>query len=73
MSLQSEQPICIFLSFTPTLNSLNLDKHFLNTPSSLVIDSLEGLCAVNPRLALDVQNKSKFTNNNTRTMITNVR
>ncbi|CAL1715006.1 unnamed protein product [Somion occarium] len=32
-------------------------KHFLNTPESLVLDSLEGLCAVNPHLALDSQNK----------------
>jgi dihydroxyacetone kinase len=32
-------------------------KHFLNDPSSLVIDSLEGLCAVNPHLSLDVHNK----------------
>lgn len=34
-----------------------LAKHFLNTPESLVLDSLEGLCAVNPHLALDSQNK----------------
>ncbi|KAF9460518.1 Dak1 domain-containing protein [Collybia nuda] len=33
------------------------NKHFLNTPESLVLDSLQGLCAVNPRLALDSQNK----------------
>jgi hypothetical protein len=35
----------------------DLGKHFLNDPSSLVIDSLSGLCAVNPHLSLDVHNK----------------
>ncbi|KAK7056354.1 hypothetical protein VNI00_002908 [Paramarasmius palmivorus] len=33
------------------------NKHFLNAPESLVLDSLEGLCALNPALALDRQNK----------------
>ncbi|KAL0065157.1 hypothetical protein AAF712_007827 [Marasmius tenuissimus] len=33
-------------------------KHFLNTPESLVVDSLQGLCALNPALALDRQNKT---------------
>ncbi|OAX39817.1 dihydroxyacetone kinase [Rhizopogon vinicolor AM-OR11-026] len=28
-------------------------KHFLNTPPSLVLDSLQGLCAINTHLALD--------------------
>ncbi|EGN96653.1 hypothetical protein SERLA73DRAFT_111299 [Serpula lacrymans var. lacrymans S7.3] len=32
-------------------------KHFLNSPESLVVESLEGLCAVNPHLALDATNK----------------
>ncbi|KAF9006083.1 Dak1 domain-containing protein [Cyathus striatus] len=32
-------------------------KHFLNNPSSLVLDSLTGLCALNPQLALDPHNK----------------
>ncbi|KAH7914593.1 Dak1 domain-containing protein [Hygrophoropsis aurantiaca] len=32
-------------------------KHFLNTAPSLVVDSLEGLCAANPQLALDAGNK----------------
>lgn len=32
-------------------------KHFLNHPNSLVLDSLQGLCAVNPQLVLDLQNK----------------
>lgn len=34
-------------------------KHFLNSPASLVLDSLQGLCAVNPQVTLDSQNKSK--------------
>ncbi|KAG5725447.1 Dihydroxyacetone kinase 1 [Termitomyces sp. T112] len=33
------------------------DKHFLNTPESLVLDSLRGLCTVNPDLVLDEKNK----------------
>ncbi|KAK1219666.1 hypothetical protein PQX77_017617 [Marasmius sp. AFHP31] len=33
-------------------------KHFLNTPESLVVDSLQGLCVLNPALALDRQNKT---------------
>ena len=32
-------------------------EHFLNAPDTLVLDSLQGLCAVNPRLALDADNK----------------
>ncbi|KJA28019.1 hypothetical protein HYPSUDRAFT_178135 [Hypholoma sublateritium FD-334 SS-4] len=32
-------------------------KHFLNDPSTLVIESLKGLCDINPELAIDVQNK----------------
>ncbi|KIY51925.1 dihydroxyacetone kinase [Fistulina hepatica ATCC 64428] len=32
-------------------------KHFLNSAETLVVDSLAGLCAVNPALALDRQNK----------------
>ncbi|XP_006461851.1 hypothetical protein AGABI2DRAFT_222826 [Agaricus bisporus var. bisporus H97] len=35
-------------------------KHFLNTSESLVVDSLKGLCALNPQLALDVENKTVF-------------
>ncbi|TFK29675.1 dihydroxyacetone kinase 1 [Coprinopsis marcescibilis] len=38
-------------------------KHFLNTPESLVVDSLHGLCAVNPQVALDVDNKILFIKN----------
>ncbi|KAL1747587.1 Dak1 domain-containing protein [Schizophyllum fasciatum] len=32
-------------------------KHFLNTPETLVVDSLEGLANINPKLSLDKQNK----------------
>ena len=58
MSLQSEY--IIYILIYNTIQSLLTDKHFLNSPASLVIDSLEGLCALNPRLALDVQNKSEM-------------
>ncbi|KAL4260125.1 dihydroxyacetone kinase (DAK) family protein [Pleurotus pulmonarius] len=33
------------------------NKHFFNTPETLVIDSLKGLCTVNPKIALDEANK----------------
>ena len=33
------------------------DKHFLNTPSALVLDSLHGLCIANPLVKLDVANR----------------
>ncbi|KAI0372718.1 dihydroxyacetone kinase [Pilatotrama ljubarskyi] len=32
-------------------------KHFLNNPETLVVDSLKGLCTLNPQLALDEENK----------------
>ncbi|EIW58792.1 dihydroxyacetone kinase [Trametes versicolor FP-101664 SS1] len=32
-------------------------KHFLNNPETLVVDSLQGLCTLNPQLALDEENK----------------
>ncbi|KAJ3569259.1 hypothetical protein NP233_g5175 [Leucocoprinus birnbaumii] len=35
-------------------------KHFLNKSETLVVDSLRGLCAVNPQLALDVENKTVY-------------
>ena len=58
----------LFLTWVPTvrmplprLESLSspsfLAKHFLNDPSALVIQSLQGLCATNPKLGLDVNNK----------------
>ncbi|OBZ74139.1 Dihydroxyacetone kinase [Grifola frondosa] len=33
-------------------------KHFVNTPESLVLDSLEGLCTLNPQLALAPADKA---------------
>jgi hypothetical protein len=39
------------------LMTSNSGKHFLNDPSSLVVESLEGLCAVNPQLSLDAPSK----------------
>ncbi|KAJ7574397.1 dihydroxyacetone kinase [Mycena floridula] len=33
------------------------NNHFLNTPETLVLDSLQGLCVLNPQLALDADNK----------------
>lgn len=35
-------------------------KHFLNNPASLVVESLQGLCAINPKLGLDTTNKVVF-------------
>lgn len=32
-------------------------KHFLSDPASLVVQSLQGLCAINPKLGLDTTNK----------------
>ncbi|EKM50436.1 uncharacterized protein PHACADRAFT_263729 [Phanerochaete carnosa HHB-10118-sp] len=32
-------------------------KHFLNKPENLVVESLQGLCALNPKLGLDTTNK----------------
>ncbi|KAJ8487387.1 hypothetical protein ONZ45_g14362 [Pleurotus djamor] len=32
-------------------------KHFLNHPETLVIDSLKGLCALNPHISLDEKNR----------------
>src|SRR6266404_8475173 len=35
-------------------------KHFLNNPASLVLHSLHGLCAINPKLGLDPPNKGSY-------------
>ncbi|KAN0126086.1 dihydroxyacetone kinase [Lactarius tabidus] len=35
-------------------------KHFLNNPATLVVESLQGLCAINPKLGLDTTNKVVF-------------
>ncbi|KAH9933297.1 Dak kinase, partial [Fomitopsis serialis] len=32
-------------------------KHFLNAPENLVVESLQGLCTLNPQIALDVADK----------------
>jgi hypothetical protein len=40
-----------------TLNPSDSGKHFLNNSLSLVVESLEGLCAVNPQISLDAPNK----------------
>ncbi|ETW78847.1 hypothetical protein HETIRDRAFT_324192 [Heterobasidion irregulare TC 32-1] len=32
-------------------------KHFFNNPSHLVLESLQGLCVINPSVALDTTNK----------------
>jgi hypothetical protein len=41
-------------------SSTLMAKHFVNDPSSLVVQSLQGLCAINPKLGLDVNNKVVF-------------
>lgn len=48
-----------FSALSPLLTFF-LAKHFLNDPSSLVVQSLQGLCAINPKLGLDVNNKVVF-------------
>ncbi|KAG5645704.1 hypothetical protein DXG03_005399 [Asterophora parasitica] len=45
------------------------NKHFLNKPSSLVLDSLRGLCAVNPKLVLDEQNKTVYIGSHDRSKV----
>jgi hypothetical protein len=45
-----------FLTLTRLLTVFKA-KHFLNDPSSLVIESLQGLCTINPKLGLDANNK----------------
>ena len=32
-------------------------KHFLNDPETLVVDSLQGLCTLNPQLGFEKENK----------------
>ena len=44
-------------------------KHFLNDPSSLVIESLQGLCAINPNLRLDANNKVVYFANQDRSKV----
>jgi dihydroxyacetone kinase len=42
-------------------------KHLLNTPESLVVDSLNGLCTVNPQLSLDEARRVVYTPRETST------
>ncbi|TFK83140.1 dihydroxyacetone kinase 1 [Polyporus arcularius HHB13444] len=44
-------------------------KHFLNDPETLVVDSLQGLCAVNPQLGLDVETKVVYVANQDRSKV----
>ncbi|KAF8159508.1 dihydroxyacetone kinase [Crassisporium funariophilum] len=44
-------------------------KHLLNSASSLVVDSLKGLCAINPQLGLDVQNKIVYVTSQDRSKV----
>jgi hypothetical protein len=48
-------PILSYIKTHPLIPYLA--KHFLNTSASLVVQSLEGLCAINPNLGLDASNK----------------
>ncbi|KZT18331.1 dihydroxyacetone kinase [Neolentinus lepideus HHB14362 ss-1] len=45
------------------------NKHFLNTPEKLVVDSLEGLCRLNPALVLDPENKVVYIANPDRSKV----
>ncbi|TCD71862.1 Dihydroxyacetone kinase 2 [Steccherinum ochraceum] len=44
-------------------------KHFLNTPESLVLDSLQGLCTQNPQLSLDTQDKVVYLSSRDRSKV----
>ncbi|KAI0923967.1 hypothetical protein AcV5_009354 [Taiwanofungus camphoratus] len=44
-------------------------KHFLNSPESLVVDSLEGLCALNPQLSLDPADKVVYVSSQDRSRV----
>ena len=54
--MSGQSALCLYP--LPALYSPIQDKHFLNSPSSLVVDSLKGLCAINSKVALDPQSKS---------------
>ncbi|TDL23596.1 dihydroxyacetone kinase [Rickenella mellea] len=45
------------------------DKHFLNSPLTLVLDSLRGLCALNPNVCLDEANKVVYQANPDRSKV----
>ncbi|TEB12285.1 Dak1-domain-containing protein [Coprinellus micaceus] len=44
-------------------------KHFLNSPDTLVLESLKGLCDLNPALTLDADNKILFVKNHNRSKV----
>jgi len=48
-----------YRSISVILKLIGADKHFIESVSTLVTDSLEGICSVNPQLAFDRGNKSK--------------
>ncbi|PPQ64770.1 hypothetical protein CVT24_007856 [Panaeolus cyanescens] len=45
------------------------NKHFVNSSSALVNDALQGLCVINPQLALDIQNKIVFVKEQDRSKV----
>ncbi|KAH6915961.1 dihydroxyacetone kinase 1 [Coprinopsis sp. MPI-PUGE-AT-0042] len=45
-------------------------KHLLNSPDNLVLESLSGLCDVNPQLGLDVDNKIVFLREQNKSKVT---
>ncbi|KAF8202313.1 dihydroxyacetone kinase [Pholiota molesta] len=45
------------------------NKHLLNDPSTLALDSLKGLCAINPQLALDAANKIVYAKSHDRSKV----
>lgn len=51
---------CHPLEFSHAHIDIFSGKHLLNSPSGLVVDSLKGLLALNPQLALEVENKGNF-------------
>ncbi|KAI1793554.1 dihydroxyacetone kinase 1 [Ganoderma leucocontextum] len=44
-------------------------KHFLNDPETLVVESLQGLCALNPQLGFEKENKVVFVANQDRSKV----
>ncbi|KAI0820335.1 dihydroxyacetone kinase [Trametes gibbosa] len=44
-------------------------KHFLNNPETLVVDSLQGLCTLNPQLSLDEENKVVYISSQDRSKV----
>jgi hypothetical protein len=43
-----------------SITIMSSGKHLLNTPDSLVLESLRGLCAVNPQLGIDESKRGEF-------------